>query len=39
MMSMIVKIPGSQVDSPVGEENGKEGGGRGLGMKDLHKDT
>jgi len=37
MMIMIVKTPGSQVDSPVADGNGWEGGGRG--MKDLHKDT
>ena len=37
MMIMIVKAPGSQVDSPVAEENKKEGGGRK--MRDLHKDT
>jgi len=38
MMIMIMKTPGSQVDSPVAEEkNRKEGGGRK--MRDLHKDT
>ena len=37
MMIMIVKTPGSQVDSPVAEGKRKEGGGRK--MRDLHKDT
>ena len=37
MMIMIMKTPGSQVDSPVAEGNRKEGGGRK--MRDLHKDT
>jgi len=37
MMIMIVKTPGSQIDSPVAEGNKKEGGGRK--MRDLHKDT
>jgi len=36
-MIMIVKTPGSQVDSPVAEGNRKEGGVRK--MRDLHKDT
>ena len=36
-MIMIMKTPGSQVDSPVAEGNRKEGGGRK--MRDLHKDT
>jgi len=37
MMIMIIKTPGSQVDSPVAEGNRREGGGRK--MIDLHKDT
>ena len=37
MIIMIMKTPGSQVDSPVAEGNRKEGGGRK--MRDLHKDT
>jgi len=37
MLMMIMKTPGSQVDSPVAEGNRKEGGGRK--MRDLHKDT
>jgi len=37
MMIMIMKTPGSQVDSPVAEGIRKEGGGRK--MRDLHKDT
>ena len=37
LMIMIMKTPGSQVDSPVAEGNRKEGGGRK--MRDLHKDT
>jgi len=36
-MIMIMKGPGSQVDSSVAEGNRKEGGGRK--MRDLHKDT
>jgi len=36
-MIMIMKTPGSQVDSPVAEGNRKEGGGRKT--RDLHKDT
>jgi len=36
IMIMIMKTPGSQVDSPVAEGNRKEGGGK---MRDLHKDT
>jgi len=34
---MMMKTPGSQVDSPVAEENRREGGGRE--MRNLHKDT
>jgi len=34
---MIMKTPGSQVDSPVAERKSREGGGRE--MRDLHKDT
>ena len=37
MMIMIMKIPGSQVDSPVAKGNRKERGGRK--MRDVHKDT
>ena len=37
MMIMIMKTPGSQVDSPVAEGNKKEGGGRKIRV--LHKDT
>jgi len=37
MMIMIMKTSGSQDDSPVAEENRKEGVGRK--MRDLHKDT
>jgi len=37
MMIMIMKILGSQVDSPVAEGNRREGGGKK--MRDLHKDT
>ena len=37
MMIMIMKTPGSHVDSPVAEGNRKEGGERT--MRDLHKDT
>jgi len=37
MMIMIMKTPGSQVDSPVAEGNRKKGGERK--MRDLHKDT
>jgi len=37
MMILIVKTPGSQVDSPVAEGNRREGEGRE--MRDLHKDT
>jgi len=37
MMIMIMKTPGSQVDSQVTEGNRKEGGGRK--MRDLHKET
>ena len=37
MMIMIMKTPGSQVESSVAEGNGKEGGGRK--MRDVHKDT
>jgi len=37
MMTMIMKTPGSQVDSLVAEGNRKEGGGRKT--RDLHKDT
>jgi len=36
-MIIIVKTPGSQVDSIVAEGKRREGGGRG--MKDLHKNT
>jgi len=36
-MIMIMKTPGSQVDSPVTEGKRREGGGRE--MRDLHKDT
>jgi len=37
IMIMIMKTPGSQVDSPVAEGNRREGGGRKI--RDLHKDT
>ena len=37
MMIMIMKISGSQVDSPVAEGTRKEGGGRKI--RDLHRDT
>jgi len=37
MMIMIMKTPGSKVDSPVTEGKRKEGAGRK--MTDLHKDT
>ena len=37
IMIVIMKIPGSQVDSLVVEGNRKEGGERK--MRDLHKDT
>jgi len=37
MVIMIMKTPGSEVDSPVAEGNRREGGGRE--MRDLHKDT
>jgi len=37
MMIMIMKIPGSQVDSLVAEGNRREGGG--TEMRDLHNDT
>jgi len=37
MMMMIMKTPGSQVDSAVAEGNRKEGGGRK--MRELHKNT
>jgi len=37
MMIMIMKTPGSQVDSPVAEGNRQEGGERK--RRDLHKDT
>jgi len=37
MMIMIVKTPGSQVDSPVAE--GKRRKGEGAEMRDLRKDT
>jgi len=36
-MIMIMKTPGSQVDSPVAEGNRREGGGRE--MRDLYKDV
>jgi hypothetical protein len=37
MMIIIMKTPGSQVDSPVTEGKRREGGGREV--RDLHKDT
>jgi len=37
MMMMLIETPGSQVDSPVANENRREGVGRE--MRDLHKDT
>ena len=37
MVIMIMKTPGSEVDSPVAEGNRREGGGRE--KRDLHKDT
>ena len=37
MMIMIMKTPGSQVDSPVAEGNRREGGG--TKMRELHIDT
>jgi len=37
MMIMIIKTPGSQVDSPVAEGKRREGEGRE--MRDLDKDT
>ena len=45
MMIMIMKTPGFQDDSPVAEEDRKEGGGEntkeggGRKMRDLHKNT
>jgi len=37
MMIMMMKTPGSQIDSPVAEGSRREGGGGE--MRDLHQDT